>query len=166
MTPHELAAIIYDGKAHAPDPSQVEALETLIGAKLPSDYRAFLMMTPGGRPRGRVIFSLAGENIGTERLQLVAGLRSEHEFSLEGRHRTASDCDIPDGLLSIMTDGGGNNIAIAIRPDRLGEIFFLDHEVSGGEGRVSLEEAESDDWGYAIRFASSFTEMVGGFKIA
>lgn len=52
---------------------------------------------------------------------------------------------IPDGLLSIMTDVGGNNIAIAIRPDRLGEIFFLDREVSGGEGRVSLERAESDD---------------------
>lgn len=164
MTPNELAVMIDDGKARAPDGSQVEAFERLIGATLPSDYRAFLMMTSGGRLRGRVVFSLAGEDIGTEHLKRVAGLGSDKQFSLEERHRTASDCDIPDGLLSIMTDGGGNDIAIAIRPDRLGEIFFLDHEVSGGEGRVSLEEAESEDWGYAIRFASSFTEMVGGFR--
>lgn len=173
MTLEELAAMIDGGGCPTPAAAQVEAFEALIGARLPDDYRAFLALTPGGRLYGRVLFSLAGEEIGAERVGCVAGLRpgaarspADAEVSLEERHRTASDCDVPRGLLSIMTDGGGNAIAIAVRPDRVGEIFFLDHEVSGGEGSPILEEAEGDDWGYAIRFASSFSEMVAGFKPA
>jgi hypothetical protein len=165
MTPNELAAIT-DGEAGpVPTSAEIEAFEVLIGARLPDDYRAFLALTRGGRLRERVVFSLAGEEIGTERIGRVGGLCADADCSLEERHRTASDCDIPDGLLSIMTDGGGNDIALALRPDRFGEIFFLDHEVSGGEGRPTLEDAESEDWVYAIRFASSFSEMVASFRI-
>ncbi|MCJ2131332.1 SMI1/KNR4 family protein [Methylobacterium sp. E-045] len=166
MTPNELAAIIDGQTALVPDSAEIEAFEALIGARLPDDYRAFLALTRGGRLRGRVVFSLVGEEIGAERVGCVAGLCGEEDCSLQERHRTASDCDIPESLLSIMTDGGGNDIALVLRPDRLGEVFFLDHEVSGGEGRPTLEDAEGKDWGYAIRFASSFSEMVAGFRIA
>lgn len=166
MTPTELAAIIDSEAGPTPSLAEIEAFEALIGARLPDDYRAFLALIRGGRLRERVVFSLAGEEIGAERIGRVAGLCTDEDCSLEERHRTASDCDIPEGLLSIMTDGGGNDIALVLRPDRLGEVFFLDHEVSGGEGRPTLEDAEGEDWVYAIRFASSFSEMVAGFRSA
>lgn len=134
MTPNELAALI-DGEAGlTPSLAEIEAFEAQVGERLPDDYRTFLTLTRGGRPRGRVVFSLAGEEIGAQRIGRVARLCEDEDCSLEERHRTASDCDIPEGLLSIMTDGGGNDIALVLRPDRLGEVFFLDHEVSGGEG--------------------------------
>lgn len=164
MTPNELATLL-NNNVSPPEAAEIQAFETLIDMRLPEDYRAFLALTRGGRPSAHVVFSLDGEEIGSEYLRRVAGLNPDPDVSLEERHRMATACDIPEGLLSIMSDAGGNHIAIALRPDRFGEIFFLDHEVSGGEGRPSLEEAEGENWGYAIRFASSFSEMVAGFEI-
>ena len=69
---------------------------------------------------------------------------------------------IPQGLLPVMTDAGGNTIAIVLRSDRVGEMVFLDHEVAG-EGRATLETAEAD--GHALAFARSFTAMVSGFVL-
>ena len=181
MTPNELASMIDGDGLPTPTMEEVEAFEALIGARLPDDYRTFLVMTPGGVVRGEVTFSLPGEEAGSHLLVDVAGLRSCG--SLEWRFQAASDRDTPEGLLSIMTDAGGNDIAVAVRPDRLGEIFFLDHEVAGldrdrlgepfsldhelagYEGRSSLERAESDEWCYAIRFAASFSELIAQFSI-
>lgn len=165
MTAEELASIIDDAGYSLPNETAISDIETLIGSTLPEDYRAFLSLTPGGQVYGRVLFSLSGEPVGTERLSRVAGVRPEPDLSLVERFHSANDNDVPLGLLSIMTDGGGNDIAISLRPDRFGEIFFLDHEVSGGEGSPALEEAESDDWGYAIKFASSFSELINGFTV-
>jgi hypothetical protein len=109
----------------APGPQAVTAFEAATGLTLPNDYRAFLAKTPGGRLSKTVNFSLSGEEDGAEYLGRVAGLRTEYAYSLEERVRTAAESAIPEGLLSIMTDRGGNALALAVRPDRLGQIFFL-----------------------------------------
>lgn len=157
------AQLIDNSGLPAPGPQAVAAFEAATGLTLPDDYRAFLAITPGGRLTKTVTFSLSGEEDGAEYLGRVAGLRTENSYSLDARVQTAAESAIPEGMLSIMTDRGGNAVAIAVRPDRLGQIFFLDHEVAD-EGRPTIEEAESDDWGYAIRFATSFSEMIAGFK--
>jgi hypothetical protein len=157
--------LIEDDGLQAPGPQAVTAFEAATGLTLPEDYKAFLSTTAGGRLGRIVTFSLSGEEVGAEYLGVVAGLRTDDDYySLTERHRTAAEDAIPEGLLSIMTDKGGNDIAIAVRPDRLGQIFFLDHEVSGEE-RCTIEEAEAEDWGYAIPFAASFSEMMAGFKL-
>ena len=164
MTLDELASII-DGEGHpAPRADQAEAFELLLGAKLPDDYRTFLTMTPGGIVRATVAFSLVGEELGPEELGRVAGLGPVKEASLRERFLNASDYGTPAGLLSIMTDVGGNDIALSVRPDRFGEVFFLDHEAYDYNGRPSLEDAEHEDWAYATSFASSFSEIVARFK--
>lgn len=166
MTPNELAALLGNGTDPIPDQTEIETFEAMIGLRLPEDYRAFLSLTRGRRPRECVAFSLVGEDPGADRIASVGGLGARDVAnSLVESHRTATDLEVPEGLLAIMTAAGGNDIAIALRPDRFGEVFFLDHELTEGEGRPALEDAENKDWGYAIRFALSFSEMVAGFRV-
>lgn len=152
-----------------PGSEAVTAFEASTGLHLPDDYRAFLAATPGGWIRVNVTFELVGElgpdEEGQEILGRVAGLRTDDSVCLEERVRTGAQDGVPVGLLSIMTDRGGNTIAMALRSDRFGEMFFLDHEVAADE-TPTLEEAEADDWGYAIPFAPSFTAFIEGLRLA
>lgn len=165
MTVEEFVGLIGEGNSAAPGPSAVAEFERAHGVTFPDDYRAFLALTVGGRVQGNVHFSLVGEEDGPEIMGIVFGLEPEGNFSLLNRMSAADDDAIPQDLLPVMSDRGGNTIALMMRPDRLGEMVFLDHEV-GDEGRATLEAAEADDWGYAIPFARSFTAMIAGFKLA
>jgi hypothetical protein len=166
MTIDEFLVLIETDGEHPPGSAAVAAFEAENGLTLPDDYRAFLGATPGGRVRGNVYFSISGEQDEPQDCQeimgSVRGLRSTGTYALAERLATAEADAIPQDLLPVMTDRGGNVIALVLRPDRFGEMVFLDHEV-GDEGRATLEEAEADDWGYAIPFADSFTAMVAGF---
>ncbi|GLQ87230.1 SMI1/KNR4 family protein [Dyella flagellata] len=157
-------SLIEDGDVPSPGPDAVARFEAENGLALPEDYRAFLAVTPGGRVRGNVHFSLVGEDEGPEIMGSVLGLQSEGYNSLARRLADAEKDSIPHGLLPVMRDRGGNTIALVLRPDRLGEMVFLDHEVAD-EGRATLEAAEADDWAYALTFAGSFTAMIAGFKL-
>jgi hypothetical protein len=165
MTIDEFVSLIRDDGIAAPGPSAVAEFERTHSLILPEDYRAFLTMTAGGRVQGNVHFSLAGEEDGPEIMGSVFGLQPEDYCSLVRAMADVEEDAIPQGLLPVMRDRGGNTIALAIRRDRLGEMVFLDHEVAD-EGRPTLEEAEDEDWGYAIVFARSFTAMIAGFKLA
>ena len=163
MTVDDFIELIDDNGQPAPGASEVAAFETEHGLTLPDDYRAFLAATPGGRVQHNVLFSLSGETEGQEIMGTVAGLNGEGFTSLNKRLADVEEDAIPEDLLPIMRDRGGNTIAMVLRPDRFGEIVILDHEVSD-EGRSTLEAAEADDWGYAIPFARSFTDLITGCR--
>ncbi len=156
-----LGSIDEDGSTGPGLPAVFE-FEREHGFQLPDDYRAFLAATAGGRVRGNVYFSLAGEEVGPEIIGSVFGLQSDGYRSLRQRLADVEDDAVPYGLLPVMVDRGGNTIALVVRPERLGEMVFLDHEVAD-EGRATLEAAEAEDSGYAIPFARSFTAMISGF---
>ena len=163
MTIDELVGLIDNGSLPPPGLAAVATFEAEHGLTLPNDYRSFLAATPGGRVRGNVTFSLAGEEDGQEIMGVVYGLGANDVYALATRLADAEEDAIPQDLLPAMRDRGGNTIALVSRADRAGEMVFLDHEVAD-EGRATLEVAEADDWGYAIPFAASFTAMVAGFK--
>ena len=149
----------------APGAAAVAAFEAEHGLILPDDYRLFLAATPGGHIQGTIHFSLSGEAEGSEIMNDVFGLGAEGYASLAQRLMRVESDAIPQDLLPVMSDAGGNTIALVLRPARLGEMVFLDHEVCD-EGRATLEVAEADDWGYAIPFARSFTAMLTSFTLA
>ena len=161
MTFDEFLSVIDIYGLPAPGAAAVAAFEAAHDLTLPEDYRAFLAATPGGHVPGRVGFSLSGEAEGSELLNFVFGLR-EDDLSLAQSLADAERLAIPQDLLPVMTDAGGNTIAIMLRSDRFGEMVFLDHEVAG-EGRATLEAAKEE--GYAFPFARSFTAMVAGFTL-
>ena len=163
MTLDEFLGEIDAGDLPAPGAAAVAAFEAAYDLTLPEDYCAFLAATPGGHIRGNVRFSLAGEAEGPEILNYVFGLLREDYSSLAQRLAGAETEAIPHGLLPVMSDAGGNTIALVLRSDRIGEMVFLDHEVADG-GRATLEAAEAD--GYAIPFARSFTAMITSFTLA
>jgi hypothetical protein len=163
VTIEEFITLIDADGLPAPGMAAVVAFEAEHGLALPQDYREFLAATPGGRLRSNVRFSLSGGPNGQEILSDVAGLQKEEYYSLAQRFAEAEADAIPLGLLSIMSDRGGNAIALVLRPERLGETVFLDHEVAE-EGRAALEAAEAEDWCYAIPFARSFTDMIAGCR--
>ncbi len=163
MTLDEFLSEIDTDNVPAPGAAAVATFASANDLTLPEDYGAFLAATPGGHIRGNVRFSLAGEAEGAELMNYVFGLLGEDHRSLKRLLAGAERDGIPQGLLPIMSDAGGNTVAIVLRSDRMGEMVFLDHEALN-EGRTTLEAAEAD--GYAIPFARSFTAMVAGFTLA
>jgi hypothetical protein len=148
-----------------PSREGVEAFEAQTATTLPEDYRNFLALMPGGSIPATVTFSFPGSSGSTEYLGSVLGLRPDGYLSLVRHVRDAEAEGIPQAMLPIMVDTGGNVLALAVRPDRLGEVFFLDHEIAV-EGRPSIEDAEAQGWGYALPLAPSFTAFLDMLKIA
>lgn len=120
--------------------ADVGHFEMSISARLPDDYREFLLRHNGGYP------SPNGFRGGDEVLNRFFGLWQKHadlNYELLA-HRGV----IPEGTIPIASDPFGNAILLEVaRPNR-GRIWFWDHERSGEPDKaVSL-------------LANSFTDFV------
>lgn len=107
--------------------ARVEELEARYGMPLPSDYRAFLCKYNGGlTPKtsftiGRTASDLRGFfGAGSARLNF-------ENINLEGWKES--------GLFPIACDSFGNYVAISLREESYGKIFFYDHET---ESKLSM----------------------------
>ena len=77
---------------------------------------------------------------------------------------TPSSYPIPEGLLTIGSDAGGNAIMLCLRDDRFGQIFLLDHELVAYEGEPEpLEEAE--EYGLVLFYSPSFSQLLNDLRI-
>jgi cell wall assembly regulator SMI1 len=120
----------------------INALEVFLKAKLPVDYRGFLLSCDGGDgPKFNLFKVETGEG------SVLRSLFSAQVIPNEVR-RLRDELD-PD-LIPIGDDIGGNRICLAIRGESKGQIFFIDHE-------LDIEE----DTGYVPVFfvARSFEEF-------
>lgn len=119
----------------------VSHFEMGIRARLPDDYRAFLLRYNGGYPTPN------GFRGGNEVLNHFFGLwqkRADLNYELLA-HRGF----IPDGTIPIASDAFGNLILLEVaRPNR-GRVWFWDHE-SAGEPDTAVSQ-----------LTATFTEFIG-----
>ena len=150
MTFEDLAASITNGVTPA-DEGAIAAFERRIGHMLPRDYRRFLTMSSGGYTDDSVAFTLFETQLPWN---MVGGLRPEELYSLTHALEADGFGPLPRGLLWIGDDAGGNPIALNLRDDRFGEIFFIDHELLEDGEAQTIEAAEES--GLATSLAPSF----------
>ncbi len=157
MTIDEFIAALDTETAPPASESDIAAFEALVGHPLPGDYRAFLGRSGGGCFGAMSPMYRLGRM--EEAWSRVSGLRPDPSFSIEHEFRRYGFGPLPRGVIWIGDDGSGNPIALSLRPDRLGEVFIIDHEICAFEGESeAIEQAES--YGLAISAAPSFTALV------
>lgn len=143
--------------------ADIAALETSIGARLPSDYRDFLLMVNGGFISKGVWYRGANP-VGRQiegGVDLIGGLRRESHYSLvENRadYQSEDDMRIPRDLLWIMGDPFGNAICLGILPPQEGKIYYWNHE-------NEFHDEDYDGTASTARnlclLANSFTDFIG-----
>src|SRR5262249_53850950 len=149
----------------APTDSQLAAIETLLGARLPASFRDFLRVANGGSLAYVVDVPMGSGNMGSGKIEQLcfSGIFSADEGTFcdetfVGEIRSAREyVKIPQGVLPFARDGGGS-------------VVYLD--LSGeGNGRVVAFVMGLPEWtgrrteSAFIELASSFDEYVAKLRI-
>jgi hypothetical protein len=100
--------------------------EATIGTSLPEDYRAFLLKYNGGVPRQNAFSYADARGPYTDSVvRIFYGFHQGHLYRLD-RTFGLSRSVIPDELLAIASDPGGNLICLGYKGKDRGKVFFLD----------------------------------------
>lgn len=117
---------------HPPNAQDVARLEGKLGGSLPDDYRYFLSKYGGGMlssEDGTIKVAVAepcpwGDLV---RPELFYALLPGHRYDLEVQLETYRG-RIPDGVLPIADDPGGNQTCLDVAGAFPGSVWFWDHE--------------------------------------
>ena len=118
--------------------AQVIAFEDALGARLPEDYRSFLLEVNGGRtPRSHRMFDIRNDHTSLNTLHSLAEPLEQRD--LETRWR-ASRNRLPEEVLRVGADDGGGTLVVVVSGPRHGQVWFLDGvEVDVEVGRVERD---------------------------
>ena len=136
------------------DDSGVLVLEGFLGSRLPEDYRKFLMQNTGERPT-KTSFDIPGE--GESSVQYFFPLLSKTKTETIPYKSKLYAERMPEELLPIGADPGGNVISLAFKGKDRGGVFFWDHE----------QEADKEDqpyWGNLTLVATSFSTFMANLR--
>lgn len=100
--------------------------ESQLGVKLPQDYRDHLLKYNGGDPRPNT-FDISPDE-GQSNVHNLYGLHDGPYYSNLREVVEVFKGRIPNGLLPISGDDGGNIICLGLSKKYLGKIYFWDHE--------------------------------------
>ena len=126
----------------AVDVAQLEEFEKTIGARLPEDYRAFLLHSNGGRPEERAFMAPDDplEEDSTWSGREIVGFYGLHTQIVPESRDTMGALKLNEAwqdlqndapantLLPISQDWSGNYICLQLGQSGLGEVMYLDHE--------------------------------------
>lgn len=125
------------------------------GVKLPPEYRDFLLLHNGGAPEPDAFPISDNPSDSHALVAWFLGQDVEDDVDLltfyqETRGR------MPDHLIPIATDPGGNLICLSVTGETIGTVYFWEHEEEAEEGEPPTEENL-----YFV--ASSFSEFLASF---
>jgi hypothetical protein len=137
------------------DEVRVVALEARLGARLPDEYRRFLLEFNGGRPSPACFkFALRTGPYTDSLVDNFLSANTTDEMSIDnvlgwlmGRK--------PPALLPIATDPGANYVMLGIHGDVRGKVYFWDHD---------NEPQDEQDWSNIDLITDSFDAFMSGLE--
>jgi cell wall assembly regulator SMI1 len=135
----------------------IDALEKRLGVTFPGQYRRWLLKHNGGRPYpDRFRFK---NKTGPYTSSVVAWFFAIHDGeyeNLESNFETFKVLDrrLPENLVPIARDPGGNLVCISVAGADQGKVYFWDHE----------EESATPDYGNCHLLANTFDEFIAGLQ--
>jgi hypothetical protein len=106
---------------------EIHQFEARRGLVLPAEYKQFLLKSNGGMPT-HDCFVIPGFHGHGSSLNSFYGIHDDApHHQLDRALKTYQD-RVPDDLIPIAYDAGGNVICIGWTGERLGKIYFWDHE--------------------------------------
>lgn len=142
--------------------SDIEEYEAKLGVEFPDDYKEFLLKYSGQAPDRGPRFPYLDEYPGGDEgiLSVFFGIMPDSGYDLleatdtyEGR--------VPEDLLPIAEDPGGNVILLGVGGEDRGKVYFFDHE----EERP-VPEGEEIDRSNLYLIANSFGDFIESLKPA
>jgi len=132
----------------------LEAIELQAGARLPNEYKAFLLRHNGGRPRPNAfpIQGLPNNPFGV--IQVFFGIDDPVEScNLDWNIKTLN-ARLPANLFPIACDDGGDIVCLSLFGDDAGSVLFWDCYNEPGE----------PSYANVYRIAESFTAFIEGLR--
>jgi len=112
----------------AANPEILATFEEAIGARLPEDYKAFVLSTNGGTPSPDTYVVNDGKEEWESNVFFYGLQTGPHSlYSLPTNYEEYVG-RIPSGLIPIGNDYGGNLICISTGIESYGQIFFSHHD--------------------------------------
>jgi hypothetical protein len=104
----------------------VEHMERALGAALPSEYRAFVIARGVTALAPYAVFPVRGSPRDDEAiLDVLFGIAPSSAYHLPDEIENARD-ELPDDVIPVGQDPGGNLICLSLRRRDLGAVWFLD----------------------------------------
>lgn len=109
----------------------LESFERKIGFRFPDDYRAFILDSNGGTLDSAMIFKCSNQGkMIEEGIETFYGFGAPSWADIQRAYQTyhINQRRMPDYLVSIGRDAGGNQIAILLNNLAFGYVVFWDHD--------------------------------------
>jgi cell wall assembly regulator SMI1 len=108
--------------------AEVAQVESELGVRLPDQYREFLLKYNGGSPQPPAFRYGTGPY--TDSLVQIFNCIRPGDYTDLRKQAQVFKGRVPDDMLPIAADPFGNIIAIGVKGDATGKVFFWDHETS------------------------------------
>ena len=134
---------------------RIAQVEHKLGFAFPQSYREFLLQFNGGRPRSKCRFILGEHNRGSY-VDWFLSIYEGKPDNLETYYQVfkGQQQRLPDELVPIAHDPGGNLICIAVSGASRGAVFFWKHE----------DEEDEPTYDNVRLIASTFEDFIDGLQ--
>ncbi len=141
--------------------SQIETIEKMVDLKFPDKYKNHLLNYNGGKCAPNIFSFLENGKISTSSIDWFLAIYNGKYDNLKKYIETykIDKKRLPNHIVPIAHDAGGNLICISCKGDDAGSIYFWDHE-----NEIDYTVSGDGDYSNLYFVAKSFNEFVDGLK--